>query len=147
MTDPVLRVDALSVAYRVSEGDFEALHDIAFDLAPGEVLGVVGESGCGKSTLSSAILQLLPPNGRITGGAVQLAGQDLLGLPAQQLRALRGAEIGMIFQDPLTSLNPAFRVSTQMINAQRSHKSNGPSDSKTLRERAVAMLDRVGIRD
>jgi peptide/nickel transport system ATP-binding protein len=145
MSRPVLRVEGLSVTYTVGGGSFEALHDIGFELRRGEVLGVVGESGCGKSTLSSAILQLLPPNGRVSGGRINLEGDDLTQLRGEALRAVRGRRIGMVFQDPMTSLNPTFRVATQMINAQKAHGIGGDQEERW--ERAVALLDRVGIPD
>jgi peptide/nickel transport system ATP-binding protein len=147
MSEALLRVDGLHVAYHLEAGRVEALHDVDLALAESEVLGVVGESGSGKSTLSSAIIRLLPPNGQITAGSVRLAGQELLTLPEAELRKVRGGRIGMVFQDPLTSLNPTFRISTQMVNAQRAHASDGQADGRVLRRRAVEMLDRVGIAD
>jgi peptide/nickel transport system ATP-binding protein len=147
VSDAVLDVKGLHVSYATKVGDFQALHDIDLTLAAGEVLGIVGESGCGKSTLSSAILRLLPPNGRITGGSIRLGSRDLLTASEEELRSVRGSQIGMVFQDPLTSLNPTFRISTQMINAQRAHATDGETDARVLRRRAVEMLDRVGIAD
>jgi peptide/nickel transport system ATP-binding protein len=147
VSEEVLRIDGLHVSYAAKAGGFEALHDVNLTLAAGEVLGIVGESGCGKSTLASAILRLLPPNGRITAGSIRLAGRDLLAASDDELRSVRGAQIGMVFQDPLTSLNPTFRISTQMVNAQRAHATDGETDSRVLRQRAVQMLDRVGIAD
>lgn len=142
---PALAVDGLHVAYHVADGSFEALSDISFELAPGEALGVVGESGCGKSTLSSAILQLLPPNGRTAAGSVRLGGTELTELDEEALRRVRGDRIGMVFQDPLTSLNPTFRIGTQMANAM---EANGVGDDAAdRRRRAVEMLERVGIPD
>ncbi|HVM14650.1 MAG TPA: ABC transporter ATP-binding protein, partial [Egibacteraceae bacterium] len=144
---PLLEVEGLSVSYRVTGGAFEALHDISFALDVGQVLGVVGESGCGKSTLSAAMMRLLPPNGRITAGRMTLDGDDLRAMDDAALRRLRGRRIGMVFQDPLTSLNPTFRVSTQMVNAQRAHGLDGSNGGHSLRQRAVDMLERVGIPD
>ena len=106
MSEPLLEVEGLEVCYHVRDGSLKALSDVTFDVQPGEILGVVGESGCGKSTLSSALLRLLPPNGEITSGRILLNGRDLLGLSAEKMRQLRGSELVMIFQDPLTSLNP-----------------------------------------
>src|SRR5690606_15188576 len=107
----------------------------------------VGESGCGKSTLAAAMMRLLPPNGRITGGRLALHGRDVLGLDDRELREMRGREIGVIFQDPLTSLNPTFRVSTQMINAQRAHAKTAGRSRDEMRRAAVRMLERGGIPD
>ena len=140
-----LTVEGLSVSYDTGTQPIEALSDISLAVAPGQALGVVGESGCGKSTLSAAILQLLPRNGRISAGSVRLDGQELTELDAEQLRRVRGDRIGMVFQDPLTSLNPAFRIGTQMVDAM---EANGVGASTSeRRERAIAMLARVGIPD
>ncbi|MBO0829530.1 MAG: ABC transporter ATP-binding protein, partial [Streptosporangiales bacterium] len=146
MADPVLQVENLHVSYRVRTHSFEVLHDICLDLAPGGVVGVVGESGCGKSTLASAMMHLLPPNGRVTSGRVSLHGRDVLRLSDRDLRRVRGREIGMVFQDPLNSLNPTVRVSTQILNALRAHAQ--PDQRRgDMRRDAVRMLDRVGIPD
>jgi peptide/nickel transport system ATP-binding protein len=147
MPDPVLEVQGLHVTYRTRRGRLDALHDVGLRLDPGEVLGVVGESGCGKSTLSSAIMRLLPPNGEVTAGSIRVGGDDVLTLSEAELRRMRGGRVGMVFQDPLTSLNPTFRISTQMINAQRAHMATDKVDQRELRRRAVDMLGRVGIDD
>ena len=147
MAEPVLRVRDLCVEYRVDHTTLQALHEIDLAVRPGEVLGIVGESGCGKSTLSAAVLGLLPANGRITAGQVLLGQQNLVDLPESERRPLRGAGIGMVFQDPLTSLNPTFTVGTQMVNAQRAHASGRKQPQAELRARAVRMLERVGIPD
>ena len=142
---PLVQVSGLHVEYRTRSGAFEALHDIGFQLRAGEVLGVVGESGCGKSTLAAAMMGLLPPNGRVASGEIQVAGEDLLALDPAHLRRLRGERVSIIFQDPLTSLNPTFPIATQMVNAQRAHDL-GDGD-RDRRQRAVEMLERVGIPD
>jgi oligopeptide/dipeptide ABC transporter ATP-binding protein len=147
VSDPLLKVDSLDVVYHSREQTLPALHDITFDVHPGEIVGIVGESGCGKSTLSSALLQLLPPNGEMTRGSVNLNGRDVLGLRAHELRAMRGPEIAMIFQDPLTSLNPTFRIGTQLLDAQKAHLPRGRRNERELRARAVSMLEQVGIPD
>jgi peptide/nickel transport system ATP-binding protein len=144
---PLLEVEGLEVAYHRREGTVTALHDVSFSVRPGEIVGVVGESGCGKSTLSSALLRLLPPNGEITGGRITFKGQDVTHVGAEEMRRLRGAELAMIFQDPLTSLNPVFDVGTQMVDAQRAHRRRGRRDDRELRRRAVEALERVGIPD
>jgi peptide/nickel transport system ATP-binding protein len=144
--EPVLCVRGLHVDYQVRSHRFEALHDIDLDVAPGRVHGVVGESGCGKSTVASAMMRLLPPNGRISSGSIHLEGEDLVALTEKQLRQVRGRQIGMIFQDPLTSLNPTFTISAQMVNAQRAHP-GGPGSTRAAREAALEMLERVGIPD
>ena len=146
MPDPVLSVRGLHVDYQVSSHRFEALHAIDLDVAPGRVHGVVGESGSGKSTLGAAMMSLLPPNGHISAGGVQLQGHDLAALTERRLRHVRGRQVGMIFQDPLTSLNPTFTIATQMVSAQYAHAA-GPGTKRAARHRAIAMLERVGIPD
>jgi peptide/nickel transport system ATP-binding protein len=147
MSDPLLSVESLDVVYHSREQTLPALHDITFDVKPGEIVGIVGESGCGKSTLSSALMQLLPPNGQMTRGSIRLNGRDVLGLRPHELRAMRGPEIAMIFQDPLTSLNPTFRVGTQLLDAQKAHLARGKRNDRELRARAISMLEQVGIPD
>ena len=145
---PVLTVDDLDVTYHVQAGALPALRGISFELRQGEILGVVGESGCGKSTLSAALLRLLAANGEISGGRILLGERDLARVSDRELRQIRGQEIAMIFQDPLTSLNPTFRVGTQLVAAQRAHRS-GKVDQSTaaLRRRAIEMLTTVGLPD
>lgn len=147
MAEPVLRVEGLDVRYHLKAKTVEALHDINLDVPAGGVVGVVGESGSGKSTLGSAMMRLLPPNASVGSGSLLFQGRDLLTLPEDALRRIRGRRIAMIFQDPITSLNPTFRISSQMINAQRAHAEDGRERTDTLRRRAVEMLDRVGIAD
>jgi oligopeptide/dipeptide ABC transporter ATP-binding protein len=147
VTDALLEVEGLEVRYHVQSGALTALSDVSFRVAPGEILGVVGESGCGKSTLSSALLRLLPPNGEITAGSIHLKGRDLLQLSAEEMRRLRGSELVMIFQDPLTSLNPTFTIETQMIDVQRAHQARAGSGGEALRLRAIELLEQVGIPD
>jgi ABC-type dipeptide/oligopeptide/nickel transport system ATPase component len=144
---PVLRVEDLDVTYFVRSGALPALRGISFELYTGEILGVVGESGCGKSTLSGALLRLLAANGDITGGRIELNGRDLAAMGERELRALRGRRIAMIFQDPLTSLNPTFTVGKQLVAVQRAHPDLGESSRVALRHRAIEMLTRVGMPD
>jgi peptide/nickel transport system ATP-binding protein len=147
VSEPLLRVEGLDVCYHIRDGSLPALSDVSFEVQPGEIVGVVGESGCGKSTLSSALLRLLPPNGEITSGRILLNGRDLLGLSAEEMRQLRGSELVMIFQDPLTSLNPTFTIGTQMLDVQRAHVPRGAANADALRRRAMEMLEQVGIPD
>jgi peptide/nickel transport system ATP-binding protein len=147
VTEALLEVEGLEVCYHVREGTLQALSDVTFDVKPGEILGIVGESGCGKSTLSSALLRLLPPNGEITGGRMSFKGKDLLQLSTEEIRELRGSDLVMIFQDPLTSLNPTFTVGTQMVDIQKAHGSHGDASGDVLRQRAMEMLEQVGIPD
>ncbi|HLY76492.1 MAG TPA: ABC transporter ATP-binding protein [Thermoplasmata archaeon] len=120
MTEPVLRVDHLSVDYVVGAGTFQAVTDVSFELQPGRVVGIVGETGCGKSTLGHSIPRLLPtPPARIRSGHIWFRGMDLLALPKWRMPSLRGTGIGMIFQEPINSLNPAYRVQDQMLESLR----------------------------
>lgn len=139
---PVLSVRDLTVEFVTRRGALRALDRVSFDVARGEVLGVVGESGAGKSVTGSAIIGLIDPPGRITGGEVRLSGQRIDDLPDDAMRKIRGKRIGMIFQDPLTSLNPLYRVGEQLIETIRVHTD---LDATQARARAIALLDEVGI--
>lgn len=147
MTGPILEVDDVGVVYHTDQGRLRALDGVSFEVNPGEVLGIVGESGCGKSTLSGALMGLLPANGEIVEGHVRFADQDLRAIGEEDYRQLRGREIAMVFQDPLTSLNPTFTIATQMLDAQRAHAKRGEAGAQELHDRSVAMLEQVGIPD
>ena len=142
MTAPLLEVKHLRVEFPSRRGTLLALDDISFSIAPGEVLGVVGESGAGKSLTGSAIIGLLDPPGRIAGGEVSLAGQRIDNLPYEQMRAIRGRKIGAIFQDPLTSLNPLYTIGRQLIETIRTHL---PLNEEQARARAIKLLQDTGI--
>jgi len=139
---PLLEVRHLRVEFPSRRGTLLALDDISFSIAPGEVLGVVGESGAGKSLTGSAIIGLLDPPGRIAGGEIRLAGQRIDGLPYEQMRAIRGRRIGAIFQDPLTSLNPLYTIGRQLIETIRTHLPVGDDEA---RARAIKLLQETGI--
>ncbi len=145
--DPILRIRGLEVVYHTHVGPLKALHDVSFDVRPGEMLALVGESGCGKSTVASALLDLLPPNGEITAGAMDFRGRDLRSLDDAAFRKLRGTEMAMIFQDPATSLNPVFSVGNQMHDIRRAHPEQLEGGQKEQRQQIVAMLEQVGIPD
>jgi peptide/nickel transport system ATP-binding protein len=138
----LLEVRRLRVEFPTRRGTLVALDDVSFDIAPGEVLGVVGESGAGKSLTGSAIIGLLPPPGRIASGEIRLEGRRIDNLPREQMRQLRGRRIGAVFQDPLTSLNPLYTVGRQLVETIRAHL---PLSEKQARERAVALLRDTGI--
>ncbi|MBX6389313.1 MAG: dipeptide/oligopeptide/nickel ABC transporter permease/ATP-binding protein [Frankia sp.] len=139
----LLRVEGLRVEFDSGRGPVTVLEDLDLTIRQGEVLGLVGESGCGKSVTALAINRLLPsPPGQITAGRILLDGVDLLGLSLRQMRRVRGREISMIFQDPMTSLDPAFTVGHHLVEAQRNHAS---VDRATARRRAIELLDLVGI--
>jgi peptide/nickel transport system ATP-binding protein len=139
---PVLSVRNLQVEFVTRRGILRAIDDVSFDIAAGEVLGVVGESGAGKSLTGTAIIGLIDPPGRISGGQVLLQGQRIDNLNKDELRKIRGKRIGMIFQDPLTSLNPLFKISEQLIETIRAHSDMNETDA---RNRAIALLTEVGI--
>ena len=142
MTDALLSVRNLRVEFPTRRGILTAIDDVSFDIKPGEVLGVVGESGAGKSLTGAAIIGLLEPPGRIAGGQILLKGQRIDNLGAEEMRRIRGKRIGMVFQDPLTSLNPLYTVAQQLIETIRTHMDIGEAEA---RQRAIALLDRVGI--
>src|SRR6202790_3172851 len=141
-TEPLLRVENLRVEVPTRHGVLVAVDDVSFDIAPGEVLGVVGESGAGKSLTGAAIIGLLEPPLRIASGEIYFAGRRIDNLPDQALRRIRGKEIGAIFQDPLTSLNPLYTVGQQLIETIRTHLDLGAGEA---RARALALLKEVGI--
>ena len=141
MTTPVLEVNNLTVEFSTHDGIVQAVRGVTFDLDPGEVLAIVGESGSGKSVTSLAIMGLLPKSARLDG-SVRYKGEELLGLKDKELTSIRGKEIAMIFQDPMTSLNPVYTVGWQLAEAVRAHHD---IDKKAARERAVDLLQLVGI--
>ena len=142
MSEPVLSVRNLKVAFPTRRRTLTAVDDVSFDIAAGEVLGVVGESGAGKSLTGAAVIGLLEPPGRIVGGEVRLSGRRIDNLPAEEMRKLRGRRIGMVFQDPLTSLNPLYRIGDQLIETIRTHADVSEAQA---REQAIALLQEAGI--
>jgi peptide/nickel transport system ATP-binding protein len=142
MATPLLQVKNLRVEFPTRHGTLLALDDIGFEIAPGEILGVVGESGAGKSLTGAAIIGLLEPPGRIAAGEVLLEGERIDHLDADAMRKIRGRRIGAIFQDPLTSLNPLYTVGRQLVETIREHL---PMDELQARERAVELLRQTGI--
>jgi peptide/nickel transport system ATP-binding protein len=139
---PLLEVRKLRVEFPTRHATLLALDDISFSIAPGEILGVVGESGAGKSLTGAAIIGLLEPPGRIAGGEIRLAGQRIDNLPYEAMRAIRGRQIGAIFQDPLTSLNPLYTIGRQLVETIRTHL---PLSEEQARARAVKLLQETGI--
>lgn len=138
----LLEIRNLRVDFPTRRGTLVAVDDVSFEIKAGEVLGVVGESGAGKSLTGASIIGLLEPPGQISGGEVRLAGKRIDNLAQEQIRQIRGREIGMIFQDPLTSLNPLFRVGEQLIETLQTHSD---LDEKSARKKAVDWLAEVGI--
>jgi peptide/nickel transport system ATP-binding protein len=142
MTDPVLSVRDLKVEFPTRRGALPAIDGISFDIAPGEVLGVVGESGAGKSVTGTAIIGLIEPPGRIAGGEVRLRGRRIDDLPAEAMRRIRGKRIGMVFQDSLTSLNPLYRIGDQLVETITTHAA---MSAAAARRHALSLLSEVGI--
>src|SRR5205807_4044901 len=140
--EPLLSVENLRVQFWTSRGTVYAVNGISFAIAPGETLGIVGESGCGKSVTSLAILGLLARNGRVTGGEAVFGGRNLLRQSDRFLRRIRGREIAMIFQDPMTSLNPVLTIGRQIREALETHFG---LNRKEAESRAAELVDRVGI--
>ena len=142
MTAPLLEVAGLTVEFPTRRGILRALDAVSFAIAPGEILGMVGESGAGKSLTGAAIIGLLAPPGRIAGGEVRLEGARIDALPAEAMRRIRGRRIGAIFQDPLTTLNPLYTIGRQLTETIRTHLPLSAADART---RAISWLDEVGI--
>jgi len=138
----LLAVEGLRTQFATSGGTVRAVDGLSFAIERGEVLGLVGESGCGKSVTSLSIMRLVPPPGRVTAGRILLDGDDLLDKDAEAMRRVRGARIAMVFQEPMTSLNPVFTIGDQIAAAVRAHEGGG---RRAAWARAVEMLDRVQV--
>jgi len=145
VTEPLLSVDGLGVEFATASGWTPVLQDVSFDVAAGQLVGLVGESGSGKSVTCSSVLRLLPPRqSRTVAGRIRFQGRDLLNMPSRELEAVRGNDIAMIFQEPMTSLNPVFTVGDQIAEVVRRHRR---VNRKAATARAVEVLDLVGIPD
>jgi peptide/nickel transport system ATP-binding protein len=144
MTAPLLDVQDLTVVFDSARRQVTAVDRVSLHLASGETLGIVGESGSGKSVTAFSILRLIQPPGRIAGGRVMFEGRDLLSLSEAQMREVRGARISLIFQEPMTALNPVMRVGDQIAEALTVH---GLADRREARARAIELLDAVKITD
>jgi peptide/nickel transport system ATP-binding protein len=142
MATPLLEVRNLRVEFPTRQGTLCAVDDLSFEIAPGELLGVVGESGAGKSLTGMAIIGLLEPPGRIAAGEIRLEGERIDNLPAEAMRRIRGKRIGAIFQDPLTSLNPLFTIGEQLVETIDTHLQTGRN---AARRRAIDLLAEVGM--
>jgi oligopeptide transport system ATP-binding protein len=142
--EPVLSIRNLAVEFRTEDGVVHAVDDISYDVFPGETLGIVGESGSGKSVSTMSILGLIPqPPGRITSGTAMFKGKDLLKMKKRELRRVRGDEVAMIFQDPMTSLNPVLKVGYQLGEAIKTHYPKEKND--VVKERVIELLRLVGV--
>ena len=145
MTEPLLEVKGLKTWFQVGDQRAWAVGGVSFDVLPGEFLGIVGESGSGKSVTALSLMRLIPdPPGRIAEGEVRFAGRDLLQLPLEEVRRVRGKEIAMIFQEPMTSLNPVLTIGKQVMESLRLHEDLSDDEA---RARAVEVLSQVGIPD
>ena len=142
MTD-LLTIEGLRTTFRTPNGEIAAVDGVDLSVAKGRTLGIVGESGCGKSILSLSVMRLVPPPGRIAAGRISFDGRNLLDLSPGEMRGLRGNRIAMIFQEPMTSLNPVFTAGDQITEAMRAH--DRAASSAALRTRAIAALARVRI--
>ena len=142
MTTPLLEVRNLRVEFPTRRGKLVALDDVSFDIAPGEILGVVGESGAGKSLTGAAIIGLLDPPGRVASGEIRFDGRRIDNLPYEEMRKVRGRHIGAIFQDPLTSLNPLYTIGLQLTETIQTHL---PVSNEEARQRAIKLLQETGI--
>jgi peptide/nickel transport system ATP-binding protein len=142
MPEALLAVENLCVEFPTRRGTLRAVHGISFTIAAGEVLGVVGESGAGKSLTGAAVIGLIDPPGRISSGAIRFRGRRIDQLPYDEMRKVRGRQIGAIFQDPLTALNPLYSIGRQLTETIRTHL---PLSATAARTRAIALLDEVGI--
>ena len=142
MTTPLLEVRNLRVEFPTRRGKLVALDDVSFDIAPGEILGVVGESGAGKSLTGAAIIGLLDPPGHVASGEIRYDGRRIDNLPYEEMRKVRGRQIGAIFQDPLTSLNPLYTIGRQLTETIQAHL---PVSNEEARQRAIRLLQETGI--
>ena len=142
MSEPILRVEDLRTHFRLRTGTLKAVDGLSFELRPGRVLCIVGESGSGKSVTAQSIMRLIQPPGRIVGGAVSYRDRDLLALGEREMEDLRGNRIGMIFQDPMTSLNPVFTIGEQIVETIVAHKGVNKDEAQA---RAVELMRLVGI--
>jgi peptide/nickel transport system ATP-binding protein len=133
----LLEVKGLSVSYFVFKKEYKAVEDVSFELEEQQTLGVVGESGSGKSTLGLALLKLIPPQGKITGGKILIEGEDIASLGKEELRNVRGAKVAMIFQDPMTSLNPLMNVGDHFVEAIRAHFPGVPREEALAKARKI----------
>jgi oligopeptide/dipeptide ABC transporter ATP-binding protein len=142
MTDNLLEIRNLQTYFFTDDGVVKAVDDVTFSIPRGKTLGVVGESGCGKSVTSLSVMRLIAPPGRVVGGQILFDGKDLLTLPEPEMRRIRGNKISMIFQEPMTSLNPVFTIGNQITEAIILHQGVTKAEART---RAIALLDKVRI--
>lgn len=138
-----LKVEHLSVSFFTDEGEVQAVRDVSFSLSAGEVLAVVGESGCGKSVLCKSIMKLLPENAKIKNGKILVNGEEIAGYGERRMRELRGKLFSMVFQNPMTSLNPTMTVGAQIAEAVRAHQKD--MGKEEVEQRVTELMQLVGI--
>ena len=141
---PILKVENLAISYETRKGDVQAVRDVSFEINRGEAHGIVGESGCGKSTIAFGIVNFLGRNGKIVGGSILFQGQELRGREESELRRLRGDQIAMVYQDPMSALNPSLRIGEQMNEVLIIHRG---MEKKEANQKCVEMLKRVYMPD
>jgi ABC-type microcin C transport system duplicated ATPase subunit YejF len=141
VSDDLLDLEHVDVGFAIDDGQVSAVSDVSLSVARGEIFGLVGESGCGKTTLAMALMGLLPATANVSG-SVRFQGMELVGLAAEEFRRLRGDRISMVFQDPMTSLDPTFPIGEQVAETITAHRDVGKARA---RERALALLADVGI--
>jgi len=144
MSERVLTVESLSTTFPTADGPLAVVEDVSLEIDRGEVLALVGESGCGKSMTAFSLMRLVPRPGRVAAGRIELCGKDVLALPVPEMRQVRGSDVAMIFQEPMTSLNPVQTAGAQVVEAIRLHER---VDGGVARKRTVELFDRVGIPD
>ena len=144
MTSPVLEFDAARIAFRTRASDRVVIPDLSLSLQPGEALGLVGESYCGKSTLAYAAMGYLGPTGHVPAGEIRIEGRDIASLSERELRALRGDRMAMVYQDPMSSLNPVMRIGKQVMEVPLRHHR---LTLETARQRAISILHEVELSD
>ena len=142
MSNHLLEIDDLHVSFFTPAGEVKAVNGVSYTLDQGKVLGIVGESGSGKSVSVNATMQLLVHPGRVTGGSIHFNGEDVVNMPLKRMQQIRGKDIGMIFQDPMTSLNPVYTVGNQLMETLRRHTNMNRAEA---RARSIEMLKLVGI--
>ena len=142
MSNHLLEIDDLHVSFFTPAGEVKAVNGVSYTLDQGKVLGIVGESGSGKSVSVNATMQLLVHPGRVTGGSIHFNGEDVVNMPLKRMQQIRGKDIGMIFQDPMTSLNPVYTVGNQLMETLRRHTNMSRAEA---RARSIEMLKLVGI--
>lgn len=142
--ETLLQVDKLRVAFPLGSSLADAVSDVSFSIGKGEAVGLLGESGSGKSMTALAIMGLVPPTGRIVGGSIVFDGRNLLGMSEEEMRSVRGSRISIVFQDPLSALNPSLRIGQQLMHIIRAH---GRESMQEAQRRALEVLDLVGLPD